>query len=268
MSCLAHQWLSDGPHHFSHILQPPCAFTQQLPCCVAISALFAKDDQLDDLPIVSDDEASRTAVPPLDLELFRLCICQADVQQRAAIGALPALLLSDVESQGLAQICNDRNAIVIPDNLAPQRPYKAREILLLPGPGPWLLVISTRLRGRRQVPRRQPRERDARRHRVPVDAQGAAALAVRPVEEHVVGADELGARHGLDAHAEDLAAVDGVGVRVAHLEGGDAGAGAVQALLLVGLLLLRVGLDLLVLAAGARGGAVEELARGDVGQEG
>ncbi|KUI62125.1 hypothetical protein VP1G_11335 [Cytospora mali] len=68
---------------------------------------------------------------------------------------------------------------------------------------------------------------------------------IRPVQEDIVRPYELGPRHDLNAHAQDVAAVHGVGVRVAHAEGGDAGAGAVQTLLIVRLLLFDPGLEVL-----------------------
>jgi hypothetical protein len=58
----------------------------------------------------------------------------------------------------------------------------------------------------------------------------------RPVQKDVVRTEELGAADDLDAEAEYGAAVDGVGVRIAGAEGGEACAGAVEALLVVGLL--------------------------------
>ena len=56
------------------------------------------------------------------------------------------------------------------------------------------------------------------------------------VEEDVVGLDEFSGAGYVDAEAEDVAAVNGVGVGILDAEGGDACAGAVEVLLCVGAL--------------------------------
>ena len=62
-----------------------------------------------------------------------------------------------------------------------------------------------------------------------------AALLVRPapVEKDEAGTQELGTADDLEAQTEHGAAVDGVGIRILDEKGGDAGAGAVQTLLVV-----------------------------------
>lgn len=70
-----------------------------------------------------------------------------------------------------------------------------------------------------------------------MDAQVAApGPRVGLVHEDVVRAQEAGAADDVDAQAQDGAAVDGARVRVLRAEGGEGGAGAVEALLVVGLL--------------------------------
>lgn len=56
------------------------------------------------------------------------------------------------------------------------------------------------------------------------------------VEEDVVGLDEFSGAGYVDAEAEDVAAVNGVGVGILDAEGGDACAGAVEIFLCVGAL--------------------------------
>lgn len=65
----------------------------------------------------------------------------------------------------------------------------------------------------------------------------AAAVRVRSVQHDIVGSDELGPGHDLEAKSEDVPAIHGVRIRVVDLEGGDGGARAVEALLFVGALL-------------------------------
>ena len=92
---------------------------------------------------------------------------------------------------------------------------------------------------------------------MPVDAQvPAPAPGVRPVEQDVVRAQELGAADDLNAQAQDGAAVDGVRVRVARAEGGEGGAGAVEALLVVGLLEGGLGKKVVFLFGGCVGDGV------------
>jgi hypothetical protein len=78
---------------------------------------------------------------------------------------------------------------------------------------------------------------------MPMDAQ-VRRVEVGAVEHDVVRLEKLAAGHGLEAQAEDVAAVDGIGVRVADLEGGDGGADAVEALLDVGSLPLGLAEEL------------------------
>lgn len=87
--------------------------------------------------------------------------------------------------------------------------------------------------------RGEPGERHGGRQGVAVDAQ-VRRVGVGPVEHDVVGLEELAAEHDLEAQAEDVAAVDGVGVRVADLECRDGRADAVEALLDVGFLPLSL----------------------------
>lgn len=79
-------------------------------------------------------------------------------------------------------------------------------------------------------------------------AQGLAAVGVRAVQHNVVGLQELAARHDLEAQAEHVSAIDGVGIGIVDLEGGDGGGDAVEALLVVGLLLLGAGEEELLVA--------------------
>jgi hypothetical protein len=77
---------------------------------------------------------------------------------------------------------------------------------------------------------------------MPVHAQVAAAGArVRPVQQDVVRAEKPGAAGYLNAQTQNGAGVDGVRVGVARAEGGEGGAGAVEALLVVGLLEVGLG---------------------------
>lgn len=62
-------------------------------------------------------------------------------------------------------------------------------------------------------------------------------VGIGPVQHDVVGAEKLSSRHDLEAEAEDVSSVHGIGIRVADLEGGDWCGDAVDALLHVGLLL-------------------------------
>ena len=85
--------------------------------------------------------------------------------------------------------------------------------------------------------RREAIQRDVSGHGMLVDLEEIGPL-VRPVEHHEVRPDELRLGHDLDAQPQHRPAVDGVGVRVAHLEGRDAGADAVQTLLVARLVQL------------------------------
>src|SRR5690606_8451939 len=103
------------------------------------------------------------------------------------------------------------------------------------------------------------------RQRVPVDAHVATPARVRPVQEDVVGAQEAGAAGDFDADAQDGAAVDGVRVRVLGAEGGEGGAGAVEALLVVGLLEGGLGEEFLFGRGGDWGGGGGESWEGEGG---
>jgi len=54
------------------------------------------------------------------------------------------------------------------------------------------------------------------------------SIGFAPVQEHVVCVDELSAQSDVDAHAEDVAVVEGVGIGVLDFVGCYAGAGAVD----------------------------------------
>lgn len=122
-----------------------------------------------------------------------------------------------------------------------------------------------------------------------VHAQKLAMVRIRPVQHHIVRLQELAACHGLEAQAQHVAPVHGVRIRVAHLERRDGGGDAVEALLVVGLLLPGAGEEALLVAvavgwcpfglsgsqrgwrllllAGAEGGE-EDVADGRVGDDG
>lgn len=77
-----------------------------------------------------------------------------------------------------------------------------------------------------------------------------AGVGVGTIEHDIVGSQEARFGHDFEAKAEDLASIDGVGVWVADLEGGDAGAHAVEVELVMGLLSIEAGDELGVGAAG------------------
>lgn len=79
---------------------------------------------------------------------------------------------------------------------------------------------------------------------------------VRPVQHHKVRPAKLRLGHDLDPQPQHRAAVHGVGVRVAHLEGRDAGADAVEALLVAGLVALAELAEGLGVGGGVRVGGV------------
>lgn len=81
-----------------------------------------------------------------------------------------------------------------------------------------------------------------------VHAQQLAIVRIRPVQHHIVRLQELAASHGLEAQAQHVAPVHGVWIRVADLKGRDGGGDAVEALLVVGLLLLGAGEEALLVA--------------------
>lgn len=68
-----------------------------------------------------------------------------------------------------------------------------------------------------------------------------AGVRVRAVEHDIVGAEEAGLGHDLEAEAEDLAFIDGVGVGIADLEGGYAGCGSVEVELIMSFLGISAG---------------------------
>lgn len=63
-----------------------------------------------------------------------------------------------------------------------------------------------------------------------VDLQHELVSRVWPIEQHMVCVNEAAADGDFDAHAEDVAVVDGVRVWIIHFVGCDAGAGAVDVL--------------------------------------
>jgi hypothetical protein len=81
-----------------------------------------------------------------------------------------------------------------------------------------------------------------------VHAQKLAVFRIRPVQHHIVRLQELTARHGFEAQPQHVAAIHGVWVWVTHLKGRDGGGDAVEALLVVGLLLLGAGEEALLVA--------------------
>lgn len=109
-----------------------------------------------------------------------------------------------------------------------------------------------------------------------VHAQKVAIVRIRPVQHHIVRLQELAAGHGLEAQAQHVAPVDGVGVWIANLKGRDGGGNAVEALLVVGLLLLGAGEEALLVAvdgcpsglSGSQGGGLGSWLRVEGGEEG
>lgn len=79
-------------------------------------------------------------------------------------------------------------------------------------------------------------------------AQGLAIVGIRAVQHNVVRLQELAARHDLETQAEHVSAIDGIGVGIVDLEGGDGGGDPVETLLVVGLLLLGAGEEELLIA--------------------
>lgn len=63
-------------------------------------------------------------------------------------------------------------------------------------------------------------------------------VEVRSVEHDVVGSQELSLGHDFEAQPQDMATVDGIGIRVVDLEGGDGAAYAIETLLIISLLLV------------------------------
>lgn len=79
-------------------------------------------------------------------------------------------------------------------------------------------------------------------------AQGLAIVGIRAVQHNVVRLQELATGHDFEAQAEHVSAVDGIWVGIVDLEGGDGGRDSVEALLVVGLLLLGAGKEELLVA--------------------
>lgn len=95
-------------------------------------------------------------------------------------------------------------------------------------------------------------------------AQGLAIARKRAVQHNIVRLQELAARHDFEAQAEHVSAIDGIGVGIVDLEGGDGGGDSVEALLVVGLLLLGAGEEELLVAVDG----LSRLARAEGGRFG
>lgn len=85
-----------------------------------------------------------------------------------------------------------------------------------------------------------------------VNTQKLAVIRIWPVQHHVVRLQELTARHSFEAQSQHVAPVDGVGVRIADFKGRNRGGDAVEALLVVGRLLLGAGEEALLVAVDGR----------------
>lgn len=85
-------------------------------------------------------------------------------------------------------------------------------------------------------------------------AQGLAIIGVRAIQHNIVRLQELAACHDLEAQAEHVSAVDGVGVGVVDFKGGDGGGDSIETLLVVGLLLFGAGEEKLLVAIGGLSG--------------
>jgi len=72
---------------------------------------------------------------------------------------------------------------------------------------------------------------------VAVNAQ-VFGVEIRSVEHDVVRSQELTLGHDFEAQTEDMATINGIGIRIVDLEGGDGAAYAIEALLIVSFLLV------------------------------
>ncbi|KUI62128.1 Ribonucleases P/MRP protein subunit POP1 [Cytospora mali] len=115
---------SVGRELSSDILQArPSA--QQLARHLAIPPLFPKHHQLDHVAVIPYDETSRPAVLPVDPDLLRLRIGRTDSQERALLRQLLSVPLLAVQPHRPAQVRDDSDAVVIPQDLTPEAPHKA-----------------------------------------------------------------------------------------------------------------------------------------------
>lgn len=100
-----------------------------------------------------------------------------------------------------------------------------------------------------------------------MDAEMGGGIGEGAVEHQVVGTKELAARHDLEAQGEHVAAVDGVGIRIMDLEGGNGVAEAVDGLLDVRALEGTARGKRSRTSRGRRGGRGEEMAAGGIAGE-